>query len=153
MQLRGLKVHFQEDAELMRGAGPCGCLQIVPVPGKGAGPCPELRPHPLKFWVSRVKSAPRHPQFGGSCFPGEPLPLPSSCATEGPMPLVRPPEGAGAAGPTGCSGGCWPRSFSQLPCRAQAHPGLSWGASGSCSLGWASVTPLMGSTWDRALFP
>lgn len=34
MQLKGLKVHFQEDAELMRGAGPCGCLQIVLVPGK-----------------------------------------------------------------------------------------------------------------------
>lgn len=69
MQLKGLKVHFQEDAELMRGAGPWvppDCYSSR----EGAGLCPELHPHPPKSWVSRAKSAPRSlgGLLGGDAF-------------------------------------------------------------------------------------
>lgn len=146
MQLRGLKVHFQEDAELMRGAGPCGCLQIVPVPGKGAGPCPELHPHPPKSWVSKIKSAPRSPgrPGGRGCLPAELQLLPCSCAFEGPAPLAM---------PLGRSWGCLPWSF---PCTSPVGVGLSRTVLVSLGFllsGEPGVMPLMGSIWDRALFP
>lgn len=97
MQLRSLKVHFQEDAELMRGAGPCGCLQIVLVPGKRAGPRLELHPHPPKSWLS---TAPRSAGgIGGRvCLPEKLLLLPWSCAFESPTPWGGLWEGGGVAG-------------------------------------------------------
>ena len=99
MQLRGLKVHFQEDAELMRGAGPCGCLGLFQVQGREWGPCPELRPSPPKSWVSRVKSAASSPGglVGGAAFPVELLPLLGSCGFQLFRGGLR--EGAGTTGP------------------------------------------------------
>lgn len=99
MQLRGLEVHFQEDAELMRGAGPCGCLGLFQLQRREWGPCLELQPPPPKSWVSRVQSTASSPGglVGGAAFPVELLPLLGSCAFQ----IFRGGlwEGAGTMGP------------------------------------------------------
>lgn len=143
MQLRGLKVHFQEDAELMRGAGPCGCLQIVLVLRKGAGPCQELCPHPPESWVSRAKSTLRSPGRveGRDCLPVELLQLRQSSV----LGFCR---GLGDAAEA-----AWPGVPHVLPCRGWARPALSLVSMWTCFLGRvSSIMPLKGPPGTQPCF-
>lgn len=79
----------------MRGAGPCGCLQIVLVPGKRAGPRLELHPHPPRPWVSRAIPAPAAPEDGREAGLGDRRLLLGLTAMELPMSF---PVGLGLSG-------------------------------------------------------
>ena len=61
MQLRGLKVHFQEDAELMRGAGPCGCLHGSSSRA-GSGTLPRATSTPTEVSGLQGKTRPQEPR-------------------------------------------------------------------------------------------
>lgn len=113
MQLRGLKVHFQEDAELMRGAGPCGCLHGSSSRA-GSGTLPRATSTPTKVSGLQGKTRPQEPrEVWWEGLPSSGAAAPSLVLCFGRPSAFGEASGRGSRGcrPAGSSGSCQLRSF------------------------------------------